>query len=286
MPEQSALLEQMEFPFSDSDFEQLSLLITKRTGIELPSHKKALVYGRLARRLRALGLKDFTSYIKMMDDKIKQGNEEELITAIQAVTTNVTSFFRESHHFDVLREALPKMLAEHGEVRIWSSACSTGEEPWSIAMVVAEFCKNNPDAKVSILASDIDNAAIAKAQKGSYTLRPEELKVHPLMGKYLKDTGPARMPHERTYSIDQNLRPYVQFKQLNLIEDWRLPKAAHIVFCRNVIIYFGRETKTGIFERMNRSMVSGGLLCIGHSETLLGISSAYKLIGRTTYQKV
>ncbi len=278
--------QKMEFPFTDADFNRLSTLITKRTGIELPEHKKALVYGRLARRLRALNLKDFSSYIKSLEENVKRGNEEELVTAIQAVTTNVTSFFRESHHFDVLKEQLPILLQKHGEVRIWTCACSTGEEPWSLAMVVAEFKKNNPDARISITASDLDKDAIAKAEKGVYPLRPEDVSAHPLLKKYLKPGEAARLPGEVSYTIDSRLRPLVSYQQLNLIEDWKLPHKMHIIFCRNVIIYFGKQTKVTLFEKVAAHTHMGGLLFIGHSETMLGVSDAFKLLGRTAYERV
>jgi chemotaxis protein methyltransferase CheR len=273
----------MEFPFSDADFLRLSTLITARTGIELPPHKKALVYGRLARRLRALGLKDFTSYVNAIEHDLKNKNNDEMLAAIQAVTTNVTAFFREAHHFDLLPQHLDRLLAAHGELHIWSAACSSGEEAWSLAMVVAEWRKTHPNAPVSLLATDIDTTVLAKAKAGVYTLPPAEVAAHPLLKRYLVDDGPARLPHERRYKVAQHLLPQVTFRQLNLIENWRLPQRQQVVLCRNVIIYFGRDTKVKLFANIADHMAPQGLLCIGHSESLLGVSDAFTPLGRTAY---
>lgn len=282
-----------EFEMSQDDFNYLREHITKLTGIQLPDHKKALMYTRLARRLRALGIGSFLEYRTMLDTQLRKGDNEELLNIVNAMTTNVTAFFRESHHFDTLTEKLPELLNKFGRVRIWSSASSTGEEPWSIAMTVAEFKQKHPSADIKIVASDIDTNAVETCKRGEYEMSEEEHNKHPLLKKYLSPftqetpSISVRSGFKKAYRIAPELHKLVEFKNVNLLHaPFPLPyDKLHVIFCRNVIIYFGKETKISLFEQFAKLLQEEGLMMIGHSESLLGISDEFELLGRTTYKR-
>ncbi len=282
-----------EFELSQEDFDFLRGHVTKLTGIQLPDHKKALMYTRLARRLRALDLPSFKEYRALIDQQLRVGNNEELLNIVNAMTTNVTAFFREGHHFDELTKALPALLEKFGRVRIWSSASSTGEEPWSIAMTVAEFKKNNPHADIKIVASDIDTQAVEKCKKGEYEMSEEDFKKIPLLKKYMEEyeqpepSISVRSGFKKAYRIKQELKRSVDFKNINLLHaPFPLPyDHLHVIFCRNVIIYFGKDTKTALFKQFAKLMEPEGLMMIGHSESLMGINDDFELLGKTLYKR-
>jgi chemotaxis protein methyltransferase CheR len=269
-----------EFDFSRRDFERVRALIYRRAGISLADSKQEMVYSRLARRLRATGIDAFSTYL----DELEAGRmDHEWESFTNALTTNLTSFFREAHHFPVLAEHVQAARARHGsgQLTIWCSASSTGEEPYSIAMTLCEaFDTLTPP--VSIIATDIDTNVLATAANGIYAmdrvekLAPERLRKFFLRGKGAQD-GMVRVRPE--------LRQLVTFRQLNLLDSsWQLSGQFDAIFCRNVMIYFDKETQRRILSRFVPLMKPDALLFAGHSENFLYVSDALRLRGKTVYE--
>jgi chemotaxis protein methyltransferase CheR len=264
-----------EFDFSGQDFNRVRELIYSKAGISLADSKQEMVYSRLARRLRATKLSSFKAYLDALE-RGQLGNEWEAFT--NALTTNLTSFFREEHHFPILAEHVKKC---HGTLNIWCSASSTGEEPYSIAMTLCEaFGTLNPPAH--IIATDIDTNVLATASKGIYNLdrldkmSKERAKKFFLRGKGAQD-GLVRVRPE--------LRELITFKQLNLLADqWPISGEFDAVFCRNVMIYFDKPTQGKILKKFVPLMKPDALLFAGHSENFLYVTDAFKLIGKTVYE--
>ncbi len=270
--------EEREFTFTDREFKFLSGLANQRTGIVLADNKRDMVYGRLVRRLRALKLSSFAEYCEFLQT---DAGADEVMNLINAITTNLTHFFRENHHFEHLRDTVIAPLAKQkpGRFRLWSAACSSGMEPYSMAMVTKEHLPAGWNAK--ILATDIDTNMLATGRAGLYTDSEYE-EIPPVYRKYVERTG-SQEGHMQMGSAIQSL---ISFKPLNLLEAWPMQGPFDAIFCRNVVIYFDKPTKETLFERMADLLVPGGWLYIGHSENLHGISTRFKLIGRTTYQRV
>ncbi|MDD9920399.1 MAG: protein-glutamate O-methyltransferase CheR [Alphaproteobacteria bacterium] len=281
--------DEFEFPFTQKDFETLRNYVTEETGICLPDNKKNLMYGRLTRRLRSLNLENFQSYIQRVEQELARGCQDELMVMVNAMTTNVTHFFREEHHFTHLQENLGRLCKEFGRVNIWCAASSTGEEPWSIAMVVADYKAANPNADIRIFASDIDEQVLKKAKQGEYMLSSQTVESNLQLKKWLKKerNGQPQGPlGQELYSIKPTLKPMVSFQKINLLKEWPLPaERIHIVFCRNVIIYFSKETKKNLCDRIQNKMPSGGVLYLGHSESLLGMQTEFESQGRTVFTR-
>ena len=269
-----------EFELTDDDFAFIKAFIAERAGIALSEAKRNLVYSRLVRRLRVLGLPTFSAYCSHLES----GDKEELEHCVNALTTNLTSFFREAHHFDFLeRELLPRLVREKGEreLRVWSAGCSTGEEPYSIAMVLAECV---PDSwSVRVLATDLDSSVVATAAAGQYTLeRISGISEARKRRWFLRGRG----AQEGQVKVRSSLQDLVTFKPLNLLEPWPLKHPFDLIFCRNVVIYFTKDTQRILFERFADQLTPGGHLFIGHSETLYRVSDRFKLLGSTIYQRV
>ncbi|HEX8609755.1 MAG TPA: CheR family methyltransferase [Telluria sp.] len=265
-----------EFNFTKSDFERVRALIYQRAGISLADSKQEMVYSRLARRLRATGIVSFDRYLDDLEAG-RLGEEWESFT--NALTTNLTSFFREAHHFPLLAEHVKK-LRDH-PIQIWCSAASTGEEPYSIAMTVCEAF-NTLTPPVQIIATDIDTNVLATGANGVYgidrieKMEPERAKRFFLRGKGDQD-GMVRVRPE--------LRQLVTFKQLNLLGDgWPLKGPFDVIFCRNVMIYFDKATQRKILSRFVPLMKPDALLFAGHSENFLYVSESLKLRGKTVYE--
>ncbi|MDO6524073.1 CheR family methyltransferase [Motilimonas sp. 1_MG-2023] len=261
-----------EFRYGKADFDAVRSLLYQLTGIRLADSKDSMVYSRLARRVRALKLTGFTQYLSYLEH---HPAEEELF--INALTTNLTSFFREPHHFDVLRE----YLMAHPRTRtIWCAASSTGEEPYSIAMVVAETF-GRFDVPVKIIASDIDSQVLQKAQAGIYQLE----RIKALSGERCKQfffKGKGRQ--EGLAKVVPELQQMIEFRQLNLLNPtWSVKGPVDVIFCRNVMIYFDRSTQLQVLTRMVQLMPSDGLYIAGHSENFSHASHLVKPAGRTTY---
>lgn len=284
---------QYEFEFTQQDFEALRNIVTTQTGIELPDNKKTLMYTRLVRRLRTLSLSKFSEYVQHIQKQLEAKDTSEMMIVVNSMTTNVTAFFREQHHFENLAQVLPELYKKFGAVYIWSAASSTGEEPWSIAMVVKEFMeKHNITKNIQIYATDIDMDVIQKARDGIYSLNPDDVNSNPYLKKYLQPLGHAEESKlsghnaSQDFRIKDSIRPLVKYKKTNLLQEWGIPqKHIHVVFCRNVIIYFSKETQRGIFTRMSKLMPPESILYIGHSESLINVSDQYENTGRTAYVK-
>ncbi len=270
-----------EFDLSDREFEQLTKIVSEQTGIVLTDAKRNMVYGRLARRLRALKIDSFTHYIQLIGT-----DENELVNFINSVTTNLTAFFREKHHFEYLYDKLlPQLLANNQQsrkIRIWSAGCSTGEEPYSLAITVKRFFENHPGWDVTILATDIDTNVIAKAASGIYTAdRIEGLSQELIKRWFVKGKGEK----SGMVKVRRELQEIINFDQLNLLQQWPMQESFDLLFCRNVVIYFDKPTKVKLFDKYADILVSKGHLFIGHSETLFQISDRFDALGGTIYQK-
>ncbi len=270
-----------EFDFTKSDFERVRALIYERAGISLADSKQEMVYSRLARRLRATGIQSFVRYL----DDLEAGRmAAEWESFTNALTTNLTSFFRESHHFPLLAEhllALKHKATNAAPIKIWCSAASTGEEPYTIAMTACEAF-NTLTPPVQVVATDIDTNVLATGAAGVYPmermekLAPERLKRFFMRGKGANE-GMARIRPE--------LRQLVTFRQLNLLADgWPLEGQFDAIFCRNVMIYFDKDTQRKILARFVPLMKPHALLFAGHSENFLYVSDALRLRGKTVYE--
>lgn len=272
-----------EFVLTDRDFNRLRTLVSQHTGINLSDAKRTLVYGRLSRRLRVLGLSDFREYCEL----IEQGRGDELQNFANAISTNLTSFFRESHHFDYLANTvLPQILISNRStkrLRIWSAGCSTGEEPYSIAMVVQESIPQHLRWDIKILATDLDTQVLATAQAGHYRAdRTSGLSQQRLKRWFTEETSGQK----GTVSVTPELRNIITFKQLNLMQDWPMRGPFDVVFCRNVVIYFDKPTQRLLFQRIAQLVPTTSHLFIGHSESLFNVSDQFDLIGKTIYQHI
>ncbi|TVZ38594.1 chemotaxis protein methyltransferase CheR [Alteromonadaceae bacterium 2753L.S.0a.02] len=267
-----------EFPMTDNNFSQIKSIAYSLTGINLSDHKKNMVYGRLARRLRILSLPTFDAYCQL----IAEDNSIEHVEFINAITTNLTSFFRENHHFEFLaNQLLPALMRKNiasKRLRIWSAGCSTGEEPYSIAMVVKSMAAlASWDAKV--LATDLDSNVVAKAKNGIY---PAE-RAENIPDKYRKFLSVDKSS-ERV-RVKQAVADIITFKQLNLLRDWPMRGPFDVIFCRNVVIYFDTPTQKTLFDRYANILQSDGHLFIGHSENLHNVSNRFSSLGKTIYQR-
>ena len=268
-----------EFDFTRADFERVRGLIYQRAGISLADSKQEMVYSRLARRLRANGIASFASYL----DALEAGRmPAEWESFTNALTTNLTSFFREAHHFPLLAEHALKARASHGgPLTIWCSASSTGEEPYSIAMTVCEaFDTLTPP--VQIIATDIDTNVLATASAGVYPLeRVDKMEQARLRRFFLKGKG----AQEGLVRVRPELRQLITFRQLNLLADgWDVKGPFDVIFCRNVMIYFDKATQRKILSRFVPLMKPDALLFAGHSENFLYVSDSLRLRGKTVYE--
>ncbi len=271
-----------EFAFGNEDFEALRKLVKDLTGINLSDQKRELVYGRLARRLRALHLRTFAEYRELL----ASDGGQEIAEFCNAITTNLTSFFRESHHFDYLREhVLQARAANRGaarRIRIWSAGCSTGEEPYSLAMTVMEAIPDLRSWDIKILATDLDSDVLAKAQRGIYA------------AERVRGIGPQRLSRffveqrgreGAGYEVIPELASLITFRQLNLMHSLPMKGPLDVIFCRNVVIYFDKDTQREMFGRVAHLQRPGDLLCLGHSESLFKVSESYAPIGKTIYRR-
>jgi chemotaxis protein methyltransferase CheR len=264
-----------EFDFNAKDFERVRGLIYKRAGISLADSKQEMVYSRLARRLRATGISSFVKYLDDLEAG-RLGDEWEAFT--NALTTNLTSFFREAHHFPLLAEHVKKL---NGPITIWCSAASTGEEPYSIAMTVCEAF-NTLTPPVTIIATDIDTNVLAAGANGVYTLDRLD-KMAPERARRFFQKGKGE--REGMVRVRPELRQMITFKQLNLLGDsWPISGQFDVIFCRNVMIYFDKATQRKILARFVPLMKPDALLFAGHSENFLYVSESLKLRGKTVYE--
>ncbi|MDO8893200.1 MAG: CheR family methyltransferase [Sulfurimicrobium sp.] len=265
-----------EFHFTEQDFEAVRKLIYSHAGISLNPSKKDMVYSRLARRLRATGINTFRDYLKLLESN----NEAEWQAFTNALTTNLTSFFRESHHFPILAEHARKHKGRH-PLNLWCSAASTGEEPYSMAMTMVEAF-NTYTPPVNIIATDLDTNVLAKAEAGVYAMdRLEKVSPDKIKRFFLKGTG----QQEGYARIRPELRNMITFRQINLLDNnWPLRPPFDAIFCRNVMIYFDKATQHSILEKFVPLLRPDGLLFAGHSESFHHAADLFKLNGNTVYQ--
>lgn len=271
-------LQSAEFTYTKADFERVRALIHRRAGISLSDAKHNMVYSRLSRRLRAKGLKSFAQYL----DLLESGQHTEWEAFTNCLTTNLTAFFREAHHFSALKEHLHAWRGRT-PITLWCAAVSTGEEAYSMAITACEaFSTMTPP--VRILASDIDTHVLDTARAGVYTAAGTAGLAEERRRRYFVRGGPNGEP---VFRVRPELAALVQFQQINLLDAaWPASSGLAAIFCRNVMIYFDKPTQQHIVERMRGLLDLRGLLFIGHSESLVFVSDCYKLRGKTIYEPV
>ncbi len=271
-----------EFPMTKSNFGLIKQLAYEYAGIKLTGHKQEMVYGRLSRRIRSLKLGDFDQYCELIIDR----NNPEVSNFINAISTNLTAFFRELHHFEYLeqwfcKDVLKSYIGDMSSVRIWSAGCSSGEEPYSIAMTIDRALRlRTGNFDIKILATDLDSKVLAKATQGIY----ETDCLTNLDDQLLHGNFDTEKTDEGGVSVKDKIRRYVHFKRLNLLEEWPMQGKFDAIFCRNVVIYFDVPTKRKLFDRYANILKPNGYLFIGHSESLHGITDRFKSKGKTIYQ--
>jgi chemotaxis protein methyltransferase CheR len=269
-----------EFPMTDKDFQRIAGLAGRYTGIVLGEQKRDMVYGRIARRVRKLKLDSFTRYLDFLESNI----EQELSDFINVITTNLTSFFRENHHFDYLQKTVltevKRKKSVTKRIRIWSAGCSTGMEPYSIAMTLLKFGMAS-DWDVKILATDLDSDVLDKARTAVYSSTEVDGLEESLVKNYFQRSGAGK-----EVRVKEKVSKYIHFKRLNLLEKWPHKGPFDFIFCRNVVIYFDKPTQKILFDRYADMLDVGGYLFIGHSENLNGISERFESLGNTIYRKI
>ena len=271
-----------EFPFSEKEYAYLASMVYERSGIVLGAHKINMVYSRLARRLRELKLTTFREYCGLLQED-KGG--DEIGALINAITTNLTRFFREPHHFDHLRDHVIPEAAKTGgkpRLRIWSAGCSSGEEPYSIAMTLMDAVPGLKQWDARILATDLDTRMVATGQAGLYSADAVKDLPKPVKAKFFNRDSSGGGEQWQT---SEQLRELITFKHLNLLEAWPMNGPFDAIFCRNVMIYFDGPTKAALIDRYAGLLKPQGWLYIGHSESLLDTHSHFRLAGRTIYRK-
>jgi len=271
-----------EFGFHRGDFEFIATALYEDAGIHLPASKASLVYSRLAKRLRHLGLESFRDYCALVGSP---SGTEERVQMIAALTTNVTRFFREPHHFDHLKSRViaPRIadIRGGGRLRIWSAGCSSGQEPFSIALSILALMPDVRGFDVRILGTDINPHVLETARRGIYAA--EEIVSVPLdlRRAWMENTGTGAM------RLDDAARGLVTFRTLNLMGRWPMRGPFDAVFCRNVLIYFDEKTQTRLLNRITSLLAPGGYLYLGHSERLVGPAEAmFRADGTTSYRKI
>lgn len=274
-------MEDREFHFQDSDFSRVKKMVYEFAGIDLNESKKNLVYNRLSKRIRFLEMNSFKEYL----DYVEVQGESEFIHLINAITTNLTFFFRENHHFEYLKNTvIPMLLKENAgtkKIRIWSAGCSTGEEPYSLAIILKEAVPAGWDARV--LATDLDTTVVDTAQKGVYKIdRLKGVSDERVKKWFLKGKG----SQEGYVKVKPDLQKIIDFGQINLMNDWPIKETIDVIFCRNVVIYFDKPTQSKLFNRYADLLPAHGHLMIGHSESLYKVCDRFELIGQTIYKKI
>ncbi|MBR9804996.1 protein-glutamate O-methyltransferase CheR [bacterium] len=265
---------------SDKEFSSMSKLIRDRFGIDLKDEKRDLIPRRLNKRLKQLGLSSYAAYIQYLE----RHWDGEYQTLANAITTNLTSFFRERHHFDFISEQfIPDILERKSlqrRIRIWSAACSTGEEPYSIAMTLHQHANSIGHFDIKILATDIDTNVLTTAASGEYT------------GNQLSGIDPEILESSfdaignKRYQVRSHLSDYVHFRRLNFFDNWPMRGNFDLIVCRNALIYFNEQTQRQLLEKFARHQQPGDYLIVGHSESLERLTTQYELIGKTTYKRI
>lgn len=278
------LLPNQEFSLSDSEFNDIRTVIKELTGINMGKQKKLLVYRRVASRLTATGIPTFRQYLGYLKD----GDPEELEHFANAVTTNLTAFFRENHHFNfVAKTIIPEIVAAKAtsrkRFRIWSAGCSTGEEPYSLAITLREAFPNLHNWDAKILCTDLDSNVLETCRAGVYSKERVKKIPHERLQRWFTKSGTGQ---DAEFKVKPLLQEMLVFKQLNLMNEWPMRGKFDVIFCRNVIIYFDKLTQRFLIDRYADMLEENGYLILGHSESLFNVSDRFKLIGHTIYRKI
>ena len=276
---------QREFPMTNANFDFIAKVANEKTGIQLGMHKRDMIYSRIVRRIRSLKMRTFTEYC----DYLQANQADEMTDFINAITTNLTSFFREKHHFDylsqtVIPEITAKKLAKK-TFRVWSAGCSSGEEPYSIAMTLHKGFRDSPGWDIKVLATDLDTNVVSHGKTGVYVSdRVDGLPPSIIKKNFSEIPSPAG--RGSSFEVSPHLRKYITFNRLNLLGDWPMKGKFDVIFCRNVVIYFNKDTQRILFDRYADMLKPNGYLFIGHSETLHGVTKRFESLGRTIYRKI
>jgi len=274
--------EDREFTFSTDDYAFLSRLLKEKTGIDLGPSKQNMVYARLAKRLRKLHIPSFRAYCDFIAGP---DGVDELGATLNALTTTLTKFFRENHHFEhlgdqALTEIRARANTQGKRLRIWSAGCSSGEEPYSIAITLRRAMPDLAQWDAKILATDIDTEMVRRGTEGVYN-------AEALEGMPIDISSKCFEPHSAgKVRVKAEIRQMISFKHLNLMAQWPMKGPFDLIFCRNVVIYFDKDTQRVLFDRYANLLVPGGFLYIGHSENLFGITERFKLLGRNIHRKI
>jgi chemotaxis protein methyltransferase CheR len=278
MPPESPPSPLGEVPLTDEDFGAIAAMVRDQSGIVLSASKRDLVYSRLRRRLRALHLSSFAEYRAQL---VGEPGAAERVKMINAITTNLTGFFREPHHFEFLEQRmLPTIPTATRRLRIWSAGCSSGEEPYSIAMTLRHALPTIDERDVRVLATDIDTDMVATAAAGRYAM--ERAVAIPIE---LRRSFVRRIDADMV-EMDEQLKSLIAFRPLNLLDEWPMRGPFDAIFCRNVVIYFDKPTQRVLFDRFADMLVPNGHLFIGHSESLFRVSDRFQHLGRTIHRKL
>jgi chemotaxis protein methyltransferase CheR len=286
-PQATSVNREQAMQLTDDDFKFICQFVYETTGIVLNDSKREMLYRRLTRIVREKKLNSFSDYCQLLRDQ----GEQEKGFFINAITTNLTSFFRENHHFEYLtNEEIPRLMKNKSaevngkkRLRIWSSASSTGEEPYSIAITVLEAMENElTQWDIKILATDIDSDVLAKGKAGMYEYNRIEEILEKLKKKYFFQGCGI---NSNSVKVHENLKSIITFKQLNLLQNWPMKGPFDVIFCRNVIIYFDKKTQQELFTRYYEMLSPGGLLFLGHSENLGNYQQYFTNVGRTIFRK-
>lgn len=268
----------------DAEFKRFSELIHSEFGIKMPPTKKVLLQSRFQKRLRALGMSSYKEYCDYVFSK--EGHEQERSHLIDVVTTNTTHFFREPKHWDIMDNiVMPELwsrgIGRNADLRIWSAGCSSGEEPYTLAMVLHEWAESHSGFGFNVLATDISRKILAEAQRAVYTMdKVTDVPMH-YKKKYM-----LKSKNGKLVKMDAMLRNKITFQRLNFMENFSLPNQQDIIFCRNVVIYFDRDTQSVLFKKFCNNLKSGGYLFIGHSESLSGMTLPVRQVAPTVFQRV
>ena len=271
----------------EREFRIISEFINREVGIQLPKTKHALVQGRLRKRLRVLGFDDFADYLAFALEH--EAGKKERVLLIDAITTNKTSFFREAEHFDYLKsEAVPRIETsrkqhQRSELNLWSAGCSSGEEAYTLSIAMHEAARSHPGLRFNILASDISRSCLQTASKGIYNEQQIEMIPMELRKKYILR---SRNPDDYRVQMGPEIRSRVRFDVVNLMHDeFPVREKMDVIFCRNVMIYFNKQSMQQLVERFERQLLPGGYFFIGHSESLHGLQTCLKQVAPMVYQK-
>ncbi|MDR6667382.1 CheR family methyltransferase [Rhizobium sp. 1399] len=269
---------------SKRNFDKLARFIYDYSGIKMPPTKLTMLEGRLRRRLRATRHASFDDYCDFLFNE--DGLEQETVYLIDVVTTNKTDFFREAKHFEYMQMVALPTLADSGlrTIRTWSSACSTGAEPYTMAMVLAEFVENRSDVSYNVLATDLSTDVLQTARKGIYAEDLIAPVPRDLQKKYVMV---AKQQGRREVRISPKLRSRVGFARMNLMDEkYPIGDMMHLIFCRNVLIYFDKQTQGGVLTRLCNCLAKGGYMFIGHSESITGFDLPLKQVSNTVFQRI